>query len=193
MEVGQPSAPAPRAAREAAKAALDLGRIGYTEALGISALRERIARHYREAYGVDIAPERVVVTTGSSAGFVLAFLSLFDPGAAGRDHGAGLSGLSQHPGGARHRAGDDPAHQGRRLDHDGRGRRKSPCGEALARHSGHEPGQSVRHHDRPQGPRRTRRDLPPPRALVRLGRDLSWPDLRRGRPRRRSRPTTMRS
>ena len=80
MEVGQPSAPAPRAAREAAKAALDLGRIGYTEALGISALRERIARHYRDTYGVRIAPERVVVTTGSSAGFVLAFLSLFDPG-----------------------------------------------------------------------------------------------------------------
>ncbi|WP_262028916.1 pyridoxal phosphate-dependent aminotransferase [Microvirga sp. Mcv34] len=80
MEVGQPSAPAPRAAREAAKAALDLGRIGYTEALGIAALRERIARHYRDAYGVSIAPERVVVTTGSSAGFVLAFLSLFDQG-----------------------------------------------------------------------------------------------------------------
>ncbi|MEZ0171083.1 pyridoxal phosphate-dependent aminotransferase [Microvirga sp. TS319] len=80
MEVGQPSAPAPRAAREAAKAALDLGRIGYTEALGIAALRERIARHYRDAYGVSIAPERVVVTTGSSAGFVLAFLSLFDAG-----------------------------------------------------------------------------------------------------------------
>ncbi len=80
MEVGQPSAPAPRAAREAAKAAIDLGRIGYTEALGMSALRERIARHYKDTYGVSIAPERVVVTTGSSAGFVLAFLSLFDPG-----------------------------------------------------------------------------------------------------------------
>src|SRR5215218_9610419 len=80
MEVGQPSAPAPRAVREAARAALDLGRIGYTEALGISALRERIARHYREAYGVSPGPERVIVTTGSSAGFVLAFLSLFDPG-----------------------------------------------------------------------------------------------------------------
>ena len=142
MEVGQPSAPAPRAAREAAKAALDLGRIGYTEALGISALRERIARHYRDTYGVSIAPERVVVTTGSSAGFVLAFLSLFDHGQRGGDHGTGLSGLSQYPGGARHRAGDDPAHQGRRLDHDGRGHRKSPCGEALARHSCHEPRQS---------------------------------------------------
>jgi aspartate/methionine/tyrosine aminotransferase len=80
MEVGQPSAPAPRAAREAAKAALDAGRIGYTEALGIAPLRERIARHYRETYGVAVAPERVIVTTGSSAGFVLAFLSLFDAG-----------------------------------------------------------------------------------------------------------------
>jgi aspartate/methionine/tyrosine aminotransferase len=81
MEVGQPSAPAPRAAREAAKAALETGRIGYTEALGMAPLRERIARHYQDAYGVRIAPERVLVTTGSSAGFVLAFLSLFDSGA----------------------------------------------------------------------------------------------------------------
>jgi aspartate/methionine/tyrosine aminotransferase len=81
MEVGQPSAPAPRAAREAARAALDAGRIGYTEALGIAPLRERIARHYRDAYGIALTLERVVVTTGSSAGFVLAFLSLFDPGA----------------------------------------------------------------------------------------------------------------
>ncbi|HYY84930.1 MAG TPA: pyridoxal phosphate-dependent aminotransferase, partial [Beijerinckiaceae bacterium] len=61
MEVGQPSAPAPRPAIEAARAALDAGRIGYTEALGIAPLRERIARHYRDAYGVAIAPERVVV------------------------------------------------------------------------------------------------------------------------------------
>jgi aspartate/methionine/tyrosine aminotransferase len=81
MEVGQPSAPAPRPAIAAARAALDAGRIGYTEALGIAPLRARIARHYRDAYGVTIAPERVVVTTGSSAGFVLAFLSLFDAGA----------------------------------------------------------------------------------------------------------------
>ena len=80
MEVGQPSAPAPRAAREAARAALETGRIGYTEALGIAPLRERIARHYRDTYGVAVATERVIVTTGSSAGFVLAFLSLFDAG-----------------------------------------------------------------------------------------------------------------
>lgn len=81
MEVGQPSAPAPRAAREAARGALDAGRIGYTAALGIEPLRERIARHYRDAYGVEVAPERVVVTTGSSAGFLLGFLALFEPGA----------------------------------------------------------------------------------------------------------------
>lgn len=81
MEVGQPSAPAPRRVREAARAALEAGQIGYTEALGLPSLRERIARHYRDAYGVDVAPERIVATTGSSAGFVLAFLAPFEPGA----------------------------------------------------------------------------------------------------------------
>lgn len=81
MEVGQPAAPAPKAAIAAAHAALETGRIDYTEALGIPALRARIARHYAERYGISIAPERIVVTTGSSAGFILAFLSLFEPGA----------------------------------------------------------------------------------------------------------------
>ncbi|HMB09860.1 pyridoxal phosphate-dependent aminotransferase [Saliniramus sp.] len=80
MEVGQPGAPAPLAVREAAKAAIDTGRIGYTEALGLAALRARIARHYRDAYGVEVGPERIAVTTGSSAGFVLAFLAMFEPG-----------------------------------------------------------------------------------------------------------------
>jgi aspartate/methionine/tyrosine aminotransferase len=80
MEVGQPAAPAPRTAREAAKAALGRGDIGYTQALGIPALRERIARHYRDTHGVTVEAERVVVTTGSSAGFILAFLALFEPG-----------------------------------------------------------------------------------------------------------------
>jgi aspartate/methionine/tyrosine aminotransferase len=80
MEVGQPAASAPRTAIRAAKAALDIGDIGYTEALGIPALRARIARHYVETHGVAIEPERIVVTTGSSAGFILAFLSMFEPG-----------------------------------------------------------------------------------------------------------------
>ncbi|TXN83516.1 aminotransferase class I/II-fold pyridoxal phosphate-dependent enzyme [Methylobacterium sp. WL8] len=81
MEVGQPSAPAPRAVIAAAQRALEGGRVPYTEALGLPALRERIAQDYRERHGVAVPPERVVVTTGSSAGFILAFLSLFDAGA----------------------------------------------------------------------------------------------------------------
>jgi len=80
MEVGQPAARAPATALRAARAALDSGDIGYTQALGIPALRNRIARHYAEAHGVGVEPERIVVTTGSSAGFILAFLALFDPG-----------------------------------------------------------------------------------------------------------------
>jgi len=80
MEVGQPAAPAPRTAIAAAHAALDQGPLGYTECLGIPPLRARIARHYGERYGLRIAPERVVVTTGSSAAFILAFLALFEPG-----------------------------------------------------------------------------------------------------------------
>src|SRR5258707_2495818 len=80
MEVGQPAAPAPATAIAAAKAALDIGSVGYTAALGIPSLRARIARHYGEAYGLDVDPARVVVTTGSSAGFILAFLTLFEPG-----------------------------------------------------------------------------------------------------------------
>lgn len=82
MEVGQPATPAPRAARERARAALDAERLGYTEALGLPALRERIALHYWERYGLRVEPERVVVTVGSSASFVLAFLALLDPGDA---------------------------------------------------------------------------------------------------------------
>ena len=82
MEVGQPGTPAPRAARERAAAALAQDRLGYTEALGLPVLRERIARHIRDRYGLSVSPERVVVTAGSSAGFVLAFLTLLDPGDA---------------------------------------------------------------------------------------------------------------
>ncbi|UYN97934.1 MAG: pyridoxal phosphate-dependent aminotransferase [Enhydrobacter sp.] len=80
LEVGQPSTPAPKGALAAAHVALDADRIGYVAALGVPALRERIARHYREAYGTDVSPERVIVTTGSSGGFPLAFLASFDAG-----------------------------------------------------------------------------------------------------------------
>ncbi|QOZ53479.1 aminotransferase class I/II-fold pyridoxal phosphate-dependent enzyme [Bradyrhizobium arachidis] len=80
MEVGQPAAGAPKTAITAAQAALHQGRIDYTSALGIPSLRERIARHYRDAHGCAVSPDRIVVTTGSSGGFILAFLSMFEPG-----------------------------------------------------------------------------------------------------------------
>ncbi|MBV9557113.1 MAG: aminotransferase class I/II-fold pyridoxal phosphate-dependent enzyme, partial [Pseudolabrys sp.] len=80
MEVGQPAASAPKTAIAAAQAALEHGRIGYTETLGVASLRARIALHYAEAYALDVDPEQIVVTTGSSGAFVLAFLSLFESG-----------------------------------------------------------------------------------------------------------------
>ena len=80
LEVGQPSTSAPRAVIEAAKRALDRDQIGYTEALGIPPLRQRIARHYEDMYGISVDPERVVATTGSSGAFLLSFLAAFDPG-----------------------------------------------------------------------------------------------------------------
>ncbi len=80
MEVGQPGTPAPKKVIEAVKLALSKSPLGYTNALGLPALRERIAQHYRSFYGLEVSPSRVVVTTGSSAGFLLAFLALLEPG-----------------------------------------------------------------------------------------------------------------
>ncbi|MBC7952963.1 MAG: aminotransferase class I/II-fold pyridoxal phosphate-dependent enzyme [Rhodospirillaceae bacterium] len=80
LEVGQPSGQAPARVLAAAKAAVDSHPLGYTEALGLEPLRERIAKHYRHAYGVSVAPEAIAVTTGSSGAFLLAFLSAFDAG-----------------------------------------------------------------------------------------------------------------
>lgn len=80
LAVGQPSAGVPELAVEAARRFMEGGRIGYTDALGRTSLRERIARQIEGAYGVSVSSERVMVTTGSSAGFNLAFLAAFDPG-----------------------------------------------------------------------------------------------------------------
>jgi len=80
MEVGQPATSAAGAVKEAAAKALIDQPIGYTEALGIPPLRKAIAEHYAKEYGVEVDPARVVVTTGSSGGFLLSFLSLFDAG-----------------------------------------------------------------------------------------------------------------
>ncbi|KAA1177691.1 aminotransferase class I/II-fold pyridoxal phosphate-dependent enzyme [Rhizobium tropici] len=80
MAVGQPSHPAPQAALEAARTALGHGRIGYTDALGTLALRQAVSAHYQARHGLSIDPKRIAITTGSSAGFNLAFLTLFDAG-----------------------------------------------------------------------------------------------------------------
>ena len=80
LELGQPSTAAPSAVLAAAESALRRDVLGYTDALGLPALREAIARNYRRRYGVDVDASRIVVTTGSSAGFVLAFLAAFDAG-----------------------------------------------------------------------------------------------------------------
>ena len=81
MEVGQPGTGAPRGAAEAAIRALQAGSpMGYTEAFGLRSLRARIARHYRDHYGVAVDAARIAVTVGASGAFPLAFLAAFDPG-----------------------------------------------------------------------------------------------------------------
>jgi len=80
LEVGQPGSPAPALVLEAARRALTSEPIGYTDALGIAPLRQAIAANYQAQYGVSVDPAEVVVTTGSSAAFLLAFLAAFEPG-----------------------------------------------------------------------------------------------------------------
>ena len=77
MEVGQPGTGAPAGARAALAKQLDAP-LGYTVGLGLPALRARIAQHYMELYGVDLDPARVVITSGASGAFLLAFSALFD-------------------------------------------------------------------------------------------------------------------
>ena len=80
LEVGQPSTSAPKKVLEAAKLAITNDNLGYTVAFGLPELRERITRHYKLWYGVDISIDRVAVTNGSSAAFVLSFMASFNPG-----------------------------------------------------------------------------------------------------------------
>jgi aspartate/methionine/tyrosine aminotransferase len=80
LEVGQPSTPAPAGVLAAARTALGRETLGYTDALGLPALREAIAAHYRGRYAVALDPACIVVTTGSSGAFLLAFLAAFEPG-----------------------------------------------------------------------------------------------------------------
>ena len=80
MEVGQPGTAAPKGARAALARAMEEDALGYTVALGLPALRARIAALYEERHGIALDASRVIVTSGSSAGFLLAFTALFDAG-----------------------------------------------------------------------------------------------------------------
>ena len=80
MEVGQPGTPAPAAARAKLAEEMEQGALGYTVALGLPALREKIASWYKRRHGLNISPERIVVTSGASGAFLLAFTALFDAG-----------------------------------------------------------------------------------------------------------------
>jgi aspartate/methionine/tyrosine aminotransferase len=80
LVAGQPSTPAPAAVREAAHRALDEQVLGYTVSLGIPELRTAIAEHHQRVHGLSVGPDDVVVTTGSSGGFLLAFLAAFEAG-----------------------------------------------------------------------------------------------------------------
>jgi len=93
MEVGQPGTPAPAAARRALIREMDRNALGYTVALGIPALRQRIAKLYKDWYNVDLDPARVIVTPGSSGAFLLAFSALFD---TGERVGLGLPGYPSY-------------------------------------------------------------------------------------------------
>jgi aspartate/methionine/tyrosine aminotransferase len=80
MNIGEPDFGAPPAVVQAMHGFLEARHMAYTAALGISSLREAIAEHYRTAYGVDVSPERIVVTAGASAALLLVTAALVDAG-----------------------------------------------------------------------------------------------------------------
>ncbi|MFL2787267.1 MAG: pyridoxal phosphate-dependent aminotransferase [Paracoccaceae bacterium] len=80
MEVGQPGTPAPQGALNSLKTELLQDPMGYTVAMGLPELRQKIAHLYAEWYNLDLNPNRVVITPGSSGAFILAFTALFDAG-----------------------------------------------------------------------------------------------------------------
>lgn len=80
LEVGQPDFPVPERIKAAGIAAIDQDHTGYTNANGLEALRTKISDFYAEAYGLSIAPERVILTSGASGGLALLMTLLLDPG-----------------------------------------------------------------------------------------------------------------
>ena len=132
-------------------------------------LRGTIAR--RTAATVD--PERIVVTTGSSGGFILAFLSMFEARRPRRCHRSGLSAVPAYPDRARLRAGADRNHRSDAPRAVGRGAAGRAPQEAVAGRAGREPGQSDRHHDDARSADRADRGGGRRRHSLHLRRNLS--------------------
>ncbi len=80
MEVGQPGTPAPKIAKDYITNEINKNNLGYTVSLGLPALRAKISKLYGDWYNLDLNPNRIVVTTGSSGAFILSFSALFDSG-----------------------------------------------------------------------------------------------------------------
>ena len=80
LEVGEPDFETPECVKEAAIRAIREGKTHYTHSLGVVELREAIAEHYHGQYGVEVNPDQILVTSGTSPGMLLFFLSLLEPG-----------------------------------------------------------------------------------------------------------------
>ncbi len=80
LEVGEPDFDTPECVKEAAIRAIRDGKTHYTHSLGVLELREAIAEHYHNQYGVEVSPDQILVTSGTSPGMLLLFLSLLEPG-----------------------------------------------------------------------------------------------------------------
>jgi len=80
LEIGDPDLPTPEVVKKAAEEAMEHGETGYTQSLGLPSLREAVSAHYRATYGVDVGPDKVVVTQGTSPAMLLLFGALLDPG-----------------------------------------------------------------------------------------------------------------
>ena len=161
------------------RAALGKSALGYTESLGIPSLRARIARHYAETYRVPVSADRVIVTTGSSAGFILAFLSMFEPGDRVAIANPGyppyrhiLTALGCEPVLIETDAATRFAITGESL-------RAAHAKKAACRRAGGKPGQSDRHHDDAAGARRADPRGGRGRHSLHLRRNLSRARLRR--------------
>jgi len=80
LEIGEPDFDTPEPVKEAAIRALKDGQTNYTHSQGLPELREEIARYYYDTYGVDISPDRIIVTSGTSPAMQLVFSALLNPG-----------------------------------------------------------------------------------------------------------------